>query len=156
MHFAGVITEPDPRQATVLSNFGISRSAAATICVPRTLTHIESRIVHFMGHSELLRSTIPGPKADSIGTYQMDHLKRIDVNQQSAVNCSMSALGHKRTNHPRLKSARCSLWSESGQTIATQRLSAKCQTQTFSVVKKLISEYKSGCRTAYMFPGTRD
>jgi len=36
MHFAGVCTEPDPRQAAVMSNFGISLSAAAVISSPAT------------------------------------------------------------------------------------------------------------------------
>jgi hypothetical protein len=50
MHFAGVWTEPDPRQAAAISNFGISPSAADAICDPKMPTNIESRIVRFMGH----------------------------------------------------------------------------------------------------------
>jgi len=36
MHFADVCTDPDPRQAAVMSNFGISLSAAAVIWSPAT------------------------------------------------------------------------------------------------------------------------
>src|ERR1017187_5809236 len=43
-----------------------------------------------------------------------------------------SALGPKRTNHPRAKIRLCSLWSKSGQTIATQRMSALCQKQALA------------------------
>ena len=35
----------------------------------------------------------------------------------------MSALGHKRTDGSLAKPEQCPLWSESGQTIATQRMS---------------------------------
>lgn len=60
MHFAGVCTEPDPRQAAAMSNFGISPSAADTICGPRMLTHTESRIVRFMGHSRIACFNVSG------------------------------------------------------------------------------------------------
>src|SRR5271169_817741 len=42
----------------------------------------------------------------------------------------MSAWGHKRTTDPEGKPRRCLLLSKSGQTIATQRMSAKCQERT--------------------------
>src|SRR5271169_3231618 len=42
----------------------------------------------------------------------------------------MSASGHKRTNGSLAKPGQCPLWSKSGQTIATQRMSALCHKRT--------------------------
>ena len=47
---------------------------------------------------------------------------------------------HKRTNRALAKRKQCPLWSKSGQTIATQRLSAMCQKMGYSAGSLWIAE----------------
>jgi hypothetical protein len=92
MHFAGVCTEPDPRQATVMSNFGISPSAADAICEPRTLTHTESTIARLMGHPRTACLNVPG--------FGLNKQSVTSIPKRLWPRSRMSALGQKQTCAP--------------------------------------------------------
>ena len=87
MHFAGVCTEPDARQAVAMSNVGISPSAATVICEPRMPTHAEIRTTYFIGH----------PQANWRAFMNRPIRKRIDADQQAGPILFMSAFGRKQT-----------------------------------------------------------
>ena len=88
MHFAGVCTEPDPRQAAVMSNFGISLSAAAVISSP-AITAAATR--EDLNRNMTSFQTRLSPK-DQRGPFSTDQLY-----PSSWTLGPMSALGQKQT-----------------------------------------------------------
>ena len=95
MHFAGVCTEPDPRQAAVRSNFGISLSAAAVISNPLTSAvatrkTLKRNMISSPGQSPLK----PEEMSSAAFTIQVQHPSLMQVNHRDVQSRTPRSIGN--------------------------------------------------------------